>query len=117
MTTGVGTGGLFAVGVALVLASIGFEGYRRQSTLVAATVVMPAVLNAAVVLFLMFPTFPRSFLYVLPFGLVLVVRGVIVFSRWLAARTVAMPDSQRLFERTLPLVLLTPVVEWWPSRR
>jgi hypothetical protein len=64
---------------ALLLAGLG--SYARQSPLLAGLFILPAVFNAAAIVALRYGAYPRSFLYVLPFVLLLAVRGAAVMGR------------------------------------
>jgi 4-amino-4-deoxy-L-arabinose transferase-like glycosyltransferase len=75
--------GLGLVGVAVMAALLlaGLASYARQSPLLAGLFILPAVFNAAAIVALRYGAYPRSFLYVLPFVLLLAVRGAAVMGR------------------------------------
>lgn len=71
----------------LIVAVYGGVSYLRQSlTMVAFFVVPVAVVLAAAVL-LDRPTFPRFFFFVAGFAILVAIRGVMVWARWLGKRT------------------------------
>jgi mannosyltransferase len=73
----------------VVLAALlvaGAASYARQSPLLAGLLLLPALFNAAAIVVLRYGAYPRSFLYVLPFALLMAVRGAAVLGGWAAAR-------------------------------
>lgn len=98
----------FAMAWGVVLAGIlcvaGFWSYLRQSIAVSALFVLPApiILVAAVVL--QRPVFPRFFVVLMGFGLLIVARGAIVVGAWIADRLPA--TSARSTERVIPVALI-----------
>jgi uncharacterized membrane protein len=80
--------GLGAVGIVLLAALLlaGAASYARQSPLLAGLLLLPALFNAAAIVVLRYGAYPRSFLYVLPFALLMAVRGAAVLGAWAAAR-------------------------------
>ena len=83
LRTGLGVLGLMVMGVLL---TAGAASYARQSPLLAGLLLLPAVFNAAAIAVLRYGAYPRSFLYVLPFALLMAVRGASVLGQWAAAR-------------------------------
>ena len=80
-----GLGGLGLVVLAALLVA-GAASYARQSPMITALLLLPPVFNAAAIVVLRYGAYPRSFLYVLPFVLLMAVRGAAVLGRWAAAR-------------------------------
>jgi 4-amino-4-deoxy-L-arabinose transferase-like glycosyltransferase len=90
----VATGLLAGVGIAGVammaaLLVAGLASYARQSPLLASLFILPALFNAAGIAVLRYGAYPRSFLYVLPFALLMAVRGAAVVGDFAAGRLVA----------------------------
>jgi len=83
LRAGLGGVGLPVMGVLLAL---GFASYARQSLVLAGLLVLPAAFNALAIVALRYGAYPRSFLYVLPFALLMAARGAAVLGRWAAAR-------------------------------
>lgn len=105
ITSGIGWVGLLAVAAGFLFAAAGWFSYARQSPLVAALLALPAAFNVGAVLFLHFPAYPRSFLYVLPLGILAVVRGTVVLAGR-AARLSPSEERQAKLRRALPVVLV-----------
>jgi hypothetical protein len=76
---------------ALLLA--GAASYARQSPLLAGLLLLPAAFNVLAIVVLRYGAYPRSFLYVLPFALLMAVRGAAVLGDWAAARL--LPEGRR----------------------
>jgi 4-amino-4-deoxy-L-arabinose transferase-like glycosyltransferase len=101
------TGGLHGLALPAVLAGAvialaGWVSYWRNQRLIALMLVLPAAFNIAALLLLGFSWFPRFFLYVLPFGILTLVRGVFVLGE-------AMVRKVRLHEKSvyaLPAMLI-----------
>ncbi|MCI0398183.1 MAG: glycosyltransferase family 39 protein [Chloroflexi bacterium] len=64
----------------------GLASYWRQSRLLIGLLIFPAGFNALALLALQVGAYPRAFLYLLPLGLVVAVRGAFVSIGWLAGR-------------------------------
>jgi mannosyltransferase len=81
--------GLGILGVATMAALLvaGLASYARQTPLLAGLVVLPVAFNAAAIVALSYGAYPRSFLYVLPFVLIMAVRGAAVLGRVSARRS------------------------------
>ena len=75
--------GLGLLGVALMAALLagGLTSYARQGPLLAGVVVLPVAFNVAAIVAMSYGAYPRSFLYVLPFVLLMAVRGAAVLGR------------------------------------
>ncbi len=87
--------GLGAVGLTVMAALLaaGAASYARQSPLLAGLLLLPAAFNALAIVVLRYGAYPRSFLYVLPFALLMAVRGAAVLGGWAAARL--LPEQRR----------------------
>lgn len=105
LSAGLGAVGLLAVAVGGGLVLAGTVSYARQSPLVLALLALPAVLNVVALVVLQFGAYPRSFLYVLPFLLLLVVRGLFVTARFVGARWTGMPVAPRRLATAATLAL------------
>ncbi len=81
---GVAAGSGIIVGGVLFL--IGCWSYFRRNRLVLALFVVPGALLFAAVVLLQRPTFPRFFFFLAGFALLILVRGTVVASRWVAKR-------------------------------
>lgn len=85
--------GLVGMAVMAVLLIAGAASYARQSLLLIGLLVLPAAFNAAAIVILSYGAYPRSFLYVLPFVLLMAVRGAAILGRVVAQR--AFPEERR----------------------
>ena len=87
--------GLGLAGMAMMAAVLvaGLARYARQGPLLAGLFVLPAAFNAVAIVALSYGAYPRSFLYVLPFALLLAVRGAAVAGDIVARRLV--PGERR----------------------
>jgi hypothetical protein len=90
LRAGLGAVGLIAMGVLL---TAGAASYARQSPVLAGLLLLPAAFNALAIVVLRYGAYPRSFLYVLPFALLMAVRGAAVLGGWAAARV--LPAERR----------------------
>jgi hypothetical protein len=90
LRAGLGAAGVAVMGALLIA---GAASYGRQSPLLAGLFLLPAAFNAAAIVVLRYGAYPRSFLYVLPFALLLAVRGAAVIGEWAAARL--LPEERR----------------------
>jgi 4-amino-4-deoxy-L-arabinose transferase-like glycosyltransferase len=90
LRAGLGVAGVVLMAILLVA---GAASYARQSPLLAGLLVLPAGLNAVAIIALRYGAYPRSFLYVLPFALLVSVRGAAVLAAWAAARL--LPEQRR----------------------
>jgi mannosyltransferase len=79
--------GILGAAVMAALLVAGLASYARQAPLLAALFILPAVFNAAAIVVLRYGAYPRSFLYVLPFVLLMAVRGAAVLGRVSARRS------------------------------
>lgn len=86
-----------------VVAITGWISYLKRQYLIAWMLVIPAVVNIFALDYLNWGGYPRSFLYVLPFGTLVLMRGVFVPGEWLVQRF--RTDRRVLY--VLPLLLLT----------
>jgi uncharacterized membrane protein len=85
LASGLGPAGLAAILLGGGLALTGLASFWRQSSLVVVLLTLPVLLNLLALVVLKFGAYPRSFLYVLPLGLLLTVRGAVVGSEWLVS--------------------------------
>ena len=76
-----------------VLMIAGAASYARQSLLLIGPARLPGAFNAAAIVVLRYGAYPRSFLYVLPFVLLMAVRGAAVLGRLFARRS--LPEQRR----------------------
>jgi 4-amino-4-deoxy-L-arabinose transferase-like glycosyltransferase len=90
LRAGLGAAGM-AVMAALLIAAA--ASYARQSPFLAGLFLLPAAFNAAAIVVLRYGAYPRSFLYVLPFALLLAVRGAAVIGEGAARRL--FPEERR----------------------
>jgi hypothetical protein len=72
--------GLAAVAIAGAIGLAGFLSYARTAPLLLLTVILPIVAGLGVVLAMGVGTYPRFFLILIPFGLLIAVRGLRVAS-------------------------------------
>jgi mannosyltransferase len=86
-----------------VVAITGWISYLKRQYLIAWMLVIPAVVNIITLDYLNWGGYPRSFLYVLPFGTLILMRGAFVPGEWLVQRF--RTDRRALY--VLPLLLLT----------
>ncbi len=80
-----------AVLALLACAAAGGVDYWRRSPLIPAMTVLPPVFNLVALAVTRYGGYPRSFLYVLPFALLLAVRGATVFGGWARGHGWALP--------------------------
>lgn len=82
--------GLGIAGVAMMAALLiaGLASYARQSPLLAGLFILPTVFNAAAIVVLRYGAYPRSFLHVLPFVLLMAVRGAAILGNLIAGSLV-----------------------------
>lgn len=77
-----GLGLLGLIGVSALMLS-GWCSYWKQTPLLGATLILPGLINILALAWLHIGAYPRSFLYVLPFVLLIAVRGMAQWSEWL----------------------------------
>ncbi len=104
--------GLGAAGalLLLLLAAAGWLDYRRRCPLIAALVVLPPAFNLAVLVITRYGAYPRSFLYELPFVLLLVVRGAGWLGDWARRHGGAALPVEPLVLGALALVSMAALV-------
>jgi hypothetical protein len=68
---------------------------------------LPFIFNIVVLAIFQIGAYPRSFLYVLPFALLLVVRGGMVVGNWIARHAIPNDRARTLSERYLGLGLVS----------
>jgi 4-amino-4-deoxy-L-arabinose transferase-like glycosyltransferase len=88
--------GLLGVAVMAALLLAGLASYARQGPLLAGVFILPVAFNVAAIVALSYGAYPRSFLYVLPFVLVIAVRGAVVAGDIAAGRLVPAERRARL---------------------
>jgi 4-amino-4-deoxy-L-arabinose transferase-like glycosyltransferase len=80
-----------AVLALLACAAAGWLDFWQRNPLIPVIAVLPPVLNLVALVVIGYGGYPRSFLYVLPFALLLVVRGAAVFGGWARRHGWALP--------------------------
>lgn len=90
---------LIAVGI---LAITGWLSYLQRQRMIALMLVLPPLFNIFALAILDFGAYPRSFLYILPFGVLILMRGA--FS--LSTRASRLFRSRGLINYVLPALLL-----------
>ena len=88
LVLGFGLAGLIAVSL---LGAAGLYSYWQQTRLVAGILLFPLALNLALLIAVHVGAYPRSFLYELPFALLIAVRGAAQLSKWLRLGPAAVP--------------------------
>jgi len=86
--------GLAAAGAGLVVGIAGFVSFARSAPLLLAAMILPLVAGLGVILAMGVGTYPRFFLIVVPFGLIIAVRGLRVVAE-AAARAVVRGGEER----------------------
>ncbi len=92
-----------AAGSAIV--TLGWVSYLKGQRLVALMLVLPMVLNVGALGLMRFGAYPRSFLYLMPFGILVLIRGAFVLSDQARERFPKLGAKWRL-EYALPIGLL-----------
>lgn len=97
--------GLGAAGLMLfmILLLTGFVSYAKQSPIFAGIAATAPLANLAILALIRYGAYPRFFLYVLPFALLIAVRGAFVLGDWLTARL-------SLRQRWLPAFVILAVL-------
>ena len=88
---------LIAVGIVTVT---GWLSYLQHQRMIALMLVLPPIFNIVALAVLDFGAYPRSFLYIMPFGILILMRGVFSLSSW----------SGRLFRSIGPTDYVLPVL-------
>lgn len=88
---------LIAVGIVTVA---GWLSYLKRQRMIALMLVLPPIFNIVALAVLDFGAYPRSFLYIMPFGILILMRGVFSISSW----------SGRLFRFIGPTDYVLPVL-------
>lgn len=85
-----------------IIAVTGWISYLKHQRIIALMLVLPVVLNVAALVLLDFGAYPRSFLYILPFGVLILMRGAFALGGWVVRhfRTIELAGY------VLPLLLL-----------
>lgn len=71
----------------MVIALTGWVSYLQRMRFIAWMLVLPSFFNILLLAQLNWIVYPRSFLYILPFGILILVRGAFVMSGWVVRRT------------------------------
>ncbi len=100
LIAGVGAAGLVLL---MILLLSGFASYAKQSPIFAGIAAIAPVANLGVLALTRYGAYPRFFLYVLPFALLIAVRGAFVLGDWLSARL-------SLRQRWLPAFMILSVL-------
>lgn len=100
--SGLSTMAIPAILAAAAVALMGCASYWRGNKLIVLLLFLPAVFNVIALIVLGFGWFPRSFLYVLPFSILIVVRGCFVAGNAVSERLNRFQGLQYL----LPVLLL-----------
>lgn len=96
--------GLIGLAVLVLLFAVGLLSYARKSLPLLALFGLPPLLNGAAIVLLNYGAYPRSFLYLLPFGLLLAVRGARRIGELLAR-----PATQSVARWLTPSALLAAI--------
>jgi hypothetical protein len=86
LTPGMGGVGVVAIAGGGVILWAGCASYWRQNPAIVGLLMAPAAINVLALVVLRFGAYPRSFLYVLPVALLVVVRGAVVLGDWIAVK-------------------------------
>jgi len=84
-----GLGGALPAGALLalipvgVIAVSGWLSYLQSQRTIALMLVLPPLFNILALAILDFGAYPRSFLYIMPFGILILIRGALLLSAWL----------------------------------
>ncbi len=89
-----------------VVAFSGWFGYLKQQRVIALMLVLPAALNVLALAVLDFGAYPRSFLYILPFGILVLMRGAFVLSNNLARRSIRFLPQHDWLDYALPVIIV-----------
>ena len=73
--------------IGVVIALTGWVSYLQRMRFIAWILVLPSLFNILLLAQLNWIVFPRSFLYILPFGILVLVRGAFVMSDWAVRRS------------------------------
>jgi uncharacterized membrane protein len=110
MTGALPTAALPALGAGAILALTGWVSYLRRQRFIALMLVLPASINVLALTLLDFGAYPRSFLYILPFGILIMVRGAFILGGWTAQRLRLAAGA----DYGLPTLLLVAAVAMLP---
>lgn len=89
--------GLFFGGI---IALTGWFSYLKHQRMIALMLLLPPLFNVTALTILDFGAYPRSFLYIMPFGILILIRGAFVLGAW----------ANGLFRRQLQLHYLAPLL-------
>ena len=110
LTGALPTAALPALGAGAILALTGWVSYLKRQRLIALMLVLPASINVIALVLLDFGAYPRAFLYILPFGILIMVRGAFILSGWVARRLRLAAGA----DYGLPALLLAATVAMLP---
>ncbi|MBZ0302421.1 MAG: glycosyltransferase family 39 protein [Anaerolineae bacterium] len=79
---------IVGMGAAVTILGAGWLSFWRQSPFIAGLLAFPVIFNFVILMVFQIGAYPRSFLYVLPLALILVVRGGIVLGDLIARHVV-----------------------------
>jgi len=96
-----------------LIAGVGWHSYLGQRRIVAFMRVLPAAFNGLALAVLEFGAYPRSFLYVLPFGILVAVRGAFVLGET-ARRALPSLRDARWVVYVLPVLILAGALVMLP---
>ena len=115
-----GPAGLAAVSMLLAVVAAGFVSYFRQNRWTALLCILPINLGLVVALAIRAPIYPRYFLFGLPIGLLLLVRGIHAASELLAASVGGKKNFHRrarsaefAITTTVLLAITLPLVDFY----
>jgi hypothetical protein len=92
---------------------VGWLSFLRQQAVIALLLVLPVVLNVGALAFLDFGAYPRSFLYILPFGILVVVRGAFLAGAGLR-RSMGYSKRYHRLDFGLPMLILLAAAAMLP---
>ena len=110
ITSGLVAGlGLMGIAGLIMLGAAGWYSYWKQTKLISGFLIVPVILNAALLMVLHIGAYPRSFLYELPFALLIAVRG----GTWWSGR-LRLPERTPVFACGLLLLIASlPLVKYY----
>jgi 4-amino-4-deoxy-L-arabinose transferase-like glycosyltransferase len=73
---------MLALSAAGIVAAAGWLSYLKRQRMIALMLVLPPLFNIIALAILDFGAYPRSFLYIMPFGILVLIRGAFVLSAW-----------------------------------
>lgn len=111
-------GALLAVVAVGVIAVTGWFSYLQSQRVIALMLVLPPALNIVALSVLDFGAYPRSFLYILPFGILILMRGAFSLGAWSVRHFRITERAQYLLPALLLLVsaLMLPYNYRYPKQ-